>query len=84
MNGKSILRRLLCIFCAAFFLAGMPLRAGAAEADPAQTLTEESPELQRTGKPRRQIPVMRPRMGTRQRKNGWSRTLILNRFRPMK
>ena len=38
MNGKSILRRLLCIFCAAFFLAGMPLRAGAAEADPAQTL----------------------------------------------
>ena len=49
MNGKSILRRLLCIFCAAFFLAGMPLRAGAAEADPAQALTEESPETSADG-----------------------------------
>ncbi len=49
MNGKSILRRLLCIFCAAFFLAGMPLRAGAAEADPAQALTEESPEASADG-----------------------------------
>ena len=81
---KSILRRLLCIFCAAFFLAGMPLRAGAAEADPAQTLTEESPEASADGEAAQTDSGDAPRMGTRQRKNGWSRTLILNRFRPMK
>lgn len=42
MNGTSTLRRLLCILCAVFLLAGMPLSIPAAEADPAQTLTEET------------------------------------------